>query len=176
MKTLRLGVVALALTGMLGVSAAHAQDSRPSLFSSQARAAAKSSLFQPTTNKVDIDQRGRANGAGVGQNGFGNAAQIFQRGAENAGIVNQTGSGNAASVHQLGKGNNASITQQGDNNTACVVQVGKNLSTDVIQEGDGQSRGVVQTKKRTYDIPAQACAMEPSHVGLRALVRIGKGY
>lgn len=175
MSTVRIKVAALALISMLGVSAAHAQDNYPSLFSGHARAATKSALVQPAASKVEIKQKGRDNGAAVGQNGRYNVGRILQDGILNTGRINQDGTGNSATVRQLGKNNDASITQQGNNNVACVVQVGKNLSTDVVQQGDGQRRGVVQTKKGTHEFPAELCALDAASRGYWNRIGV-KGY
>jgi minor curlin subunit len=128
----------------------------------------------PKLPKIAIIQNGQNNGAAVSQNGKVNAAGINQNGANNTGMINQTGSGNDASIRQLGRGNDASISQTGDNNAACVVQIGKNLSSDVVQTG-GQNHGVIQTKKGSYNIPAQLCSLDPGSKGYWQ--RLGfKGY
>ncbi|RYY95758.1 MAG: hypothetical protein EON61_22165 [Alphaproteobacteria bacterium] len=128
----------------------------------------------PKLPKIEIIQKGQNNGAAVSQNGKVNAAGINQNGANNTGMINQTGSGNDASIRQLGRGNDASISQTGDNNAACVVQIGKNLSSGVVQTG-GQNQGVIQTKKGSYNIPAQLCSLDPGSKGYWQ--RLGfKGY
>jgi len=44
-----------------------------------------------------------------------------------------------------------------------------------VQDGDGQSRGVVQTKKGTYDFPAQLCSIDPTGRGYWQRIGV-KGY
>ncbi len=164
MKRITLSLAAFALVTAVGASSASAQGRYD-----------RYGYHPPTVAKVDVQQQGRNNGAAVSQKGAANAAGIKQDGVSNTGVINQTGAGNDATIKQLGRSNDASITQAGNNNAACVVQIGKNLSTDVVQEGSNQNRGVVQTKKGTYEIPAQLCNLDPGSKGYWQ--RLGfKGY
>jgi|JI10StandDraft_1071094.scaffolds.fasta_scaffold26295_8 minor curlin subunit len=164
MKRITLSLAAFALVTAVGASSASAQGRFD-----------RYGYHPPKTTKVDVQQEGRNNGAAVSQKGGVNAAAIVQRGLDNIGITSQTGTGNDATIRQLGRSNDASITQNGNNNAACIVQIGKNLSTDIVQEGDYQNRGVIQTKKGTYEIPAQLCSLDPGSRGYWQ--RLGfKGY
>ncbi len=162
MKRAKLAALAFVMT--IGAASAHAQAPQLQRFG----------FKPPKLPAVEVIQKGRDNGAAIGQKGKADVARIIQQGIENTGMINQTGNNNEAAIRQLGRNNDASITQTGDNNAACVVQIGKNLSNDVVQTG-GQSQGVIQTKKGSYTIPAQLCSLDPGTRGYWQ--RLGfKGY
>lgn len=140
MSTLRLKVAALALVSALGVTTAHAQ---PSLFGGR--------------NRVDIQQTGAGNGAGVGQTGVHNNGRIVQSGASNTGQISQTGVNNSATMYQLGRSNEGSIVQNGANNTACLVQLGRGSSASITQSGDGARLGVAQNGVHTWEFAPELC-------------------
>ncbi len=160
MSAFRLKLAGLALISALGASAAHAQNSYPSLFSGQGKA----TWAAPSRPSVEIKQDGRNNGAAASQNGIDNALRILQNGAFNTGQVKQDGVNNDATIRQIGRNNDATITQTGANNSACVVQIGRGNSAGVVQTG-GQSVGVVQTRRGSHEFPAVLCEIDPQNPG-----------
>lgn len=175
MSSLRLKLAAVALIGALGASAAHAQNSYPSLFGKQNKPArAEAVRVEPVRTapgRVVIQQEGRGNGAAVGQNGPRNDAAISQSGVGNIGQVSQTGANNSGAVYQIGRNNSGTITQTGDNNAACILQLGRNNTASVTQTG-GQGVGVVQSPRGTWEIPAAYCGLhgrDPESQRLAAL-------
>ncbi len=186
MSSLRFKLAAVALISALGASAAHAQNSYPSLFAKQNKPARTEPVrAQPVhvepvriepvraaPGRVVIQQEGRGNGAAVGQNGPRNNAAITQRGAGNTGQISQDGANNSAGVYQIGRNNSGTITQTGANNVACLLQVGRNNTATVTQTG-GQSVGVVQSPRGTWEIPAAYCGLhgrDPENIRRAALV------
>lgn len=165
MKCISVSLGLLALVTAMGASSASAQGRYD-----------PNGLRAAVTAKVEIQQKGRHNGAAVAQKGPANAAGVNQNGASNTGQINQTGAGNDASIKQIGRGNDAAITQTGDNNSACVVQIGKNLSTDVVQTGDNQNYGVVQTKQGAYNVPAGFCSLDPAGKGYLRQLSFGRRF
>ena len=169
MSNLRLKLAALVLISAFGASAAHAQNTYPSLFAKQSKPAPVRTepvrvepvraIPVPTApSRVDINQQGRGNGASVGQTGPRNDTSIYQRGSNNIGQTSQTGANNSAAIYQIGRSNNGVITQTGSNNTACILQIGRNNSATVIQTGN-QSVGIAQTPHGTYEFPAILCQL-----------------
>ena len=164
MSTLRLKLAALVLIGAFGASAAHAQNTYPSLFAKQSKPVAvrtepaRAEPARALPSRVDIDQQGRGNGASVGQNGRRNDTSIYQRGSNNTGQTSQNGANNTAGIYQIGRNNNGAITQTGANNTACILQIGRNNDATVIQTGN-QSVGIAQTPHGTYEFPAILCQL-----------------
>ncbi|MEZ6030066.1 MAG: hypothetical protein R3C46_09990 [Hyphomonadaceae bacterium] len=168
MSAFHLKLAALAAASVLGVTAAHAQNSYPSLFAGQTRQAAATPVrsepvvsppARVATNRVDLSQQGRNNGVAVGQTGIRNSAAVTQRGASNAGQISQTGVNNDATIFQLGRNNTGSITQTGDNNTACLVQLGRNNSAGITQTGDNNSIGIAQTPTRAWEFSPELCSL-----------------
>jgi Curlin associated repeat len=76
-------------------------------------------------NTAIVDQRGRNNGAGVGQHGSGNFGAVVQRGHNNSATLAQNGNNNAMAIFQVGRGHSYDASQNGNGKTGIVVQVGR---------------------------------------------------
>ena len=116
------------------------------------------------TNRVEVDQRGANNSAGVAQAGRGDVARIAQRGQDLTAILRQNGDFNSASVVQVGRNQTATVTQNGGDNTACVIQVGRNVNTDVVQNG-GEHTTILATPRGARELYAPGWARRCAGVG-----------
>jgi Curlin associated repeat len=148
----------IALTCMMGASAAHADGPRGRGDDRGWPRHERQDDRRRGPNRVILDQQGTNNSNTVAQTGGSNGASTSQNGNNNASAITQAGVNNTGGIRQIGFGNNAGINQTGNENAACIIQIGRRLDGAVVQAG-GQSGGILQTRSGTRAVPAEACLL-----------------